>query len=199
MSHAAREDGPSQLGPTDVGTVQPLAAAKAPVGTGPIPTIGIVLSIMVVGVGVVGIHDALVGLGAVDGTPWIDHLVEVIDGWQPQAWLLPVGILLVLLGLWLLMAALRPRPQTGFALRAETGVYLRAADLQRLAVRAAGDVDGVISARSTASRRKVEVKIVGTGAPSTADRVRAAVEHALADLEPAPRVEVKISRTGGSS
>lgn len=175
----------------------PMAAAKAPVGHGPVPAIGIVLSLAVIGLGVVGIRDALVSAGAIEGETWISSVVELFDGWRPELWLVPVGVLLVLLGLWLLLVAVRPRPRTGIAVRAETGVYLRAADVKRIAVRAAADVDGVLTASADASRRKVDVQIATTGDSSTAERVRAAVQEVLQPLEVQPTVRVKVA--GGRS
>jgi len=177
----------------------PMAAAKPPVGVGPVPVVGAVLALVLVAVGVAGIRDALVAIGAVEGEPWIDSVVDTVDGWQPQFWLVPAGIALVLLGLWLLLAALRPRPRTGVAVRAETGVFLRTGDVERLAARAASDVDGVLSARSSATRRTVEVRVAVTGGANTADRVRTAVQDALQPLESIPTVQVKTTGSGGRS
>lgn len=183
---------PATSGATAPSGLTPMSAAKAPIGIGPVPTIGIVLSIAVVALGVVGIRDALVYAGAVDGTPWIESVADGVDGWQPQLWHMLLGALLVLIGLWLVFAALRPRPRTGIAVRAQTGVYLRNGDVERLSKSAASDCDGVLSADADASRRKVEVKIAITGGSATAEGVRAAVQEALEPLETRPDVRIKI-------
>ncbi len=199
MSHAAPTTEPATGAPVAGNRPAPMAAAKPPVGIGPLPFIGAVLALVVVALGVVGIRDSLVPLGAVEGEPWIDSVAGTVDGWQPQLWLVPLGIASVLLGLWLLLAALRPRPRTGIAVRAETGVFLRTGDVERLAARAASDVDGVLSARSSASRRKVDVRVRVTGGSATGDRVRTAVQDALQPLEIMPTVQVKTAGAGGGS
>ena len=198
MSHAAPtiEAAVSSAAPK---SRAPMAAAKPPVGVGPVPFVGAVLALVLVAVGVAGIRDALVAIGAVEGEPWIDSVVDTVDGWQPQFWLVPAGIALVLLGVWLILVALRPRSRTGVAVRAATGVFLRTGDVERLAARAASDVDGVLSARSSASHRKVEVQVAVTGGANTADRVRTAVQDALQPLESIPTVQVKTAGAGGGS
>ena len=198
MSHAAPtiEAAVSSAAPK---SRAPMAAAKPPVGVGPVPFVGAVLALVLVAVGVAGIRDALVAIGAVEGEPWIDSVVDTVDGWQPQFWLVPAGIALVLLGVWLILVALRPRSRTGVAVRAATGVFLRTGDVERLAARAASDVDGVLSARSSASHRKVEVRVAVTGGGNTADRVRTAVQDALQPLESIPTVQVKTAGSGGRS
>lgn len=198
MSHAAPtiEAAVSSAAPK---SRAPMAAAKPPVGVGPVPFVGAVLALVLVAVGVAGIRDALVAIGAVEGEPWIDSVVDTVDGWQPQFWLGPAGIALVLLGVWLILVALRPRSRTGVAVRAATGVFLRTGDVERLAARAASDVDGVLSARSSASHRKVEVQVAVTGGANTADRVRTAVQDALQPLESIPTVQVKTAGAGGGS
>lgn len=198
MSHAAPtiEAAVSSAAPK---SRAPMAAAKPPVGVGPVPFVGAVLALVLVAVGVAGIRDALVAIGAAEGEPWIDSVVDTVDGWQPQFWLVPAGIALVLLGVWLILVALRPRSRTGVAVRAATGVFLRTGDVERLAARAASDVDGVLSARSSASHRKVEVRVAVTGGANTADRVRTAVQDALQPLESIPTVQVKTAGAGGGS
>ena len=198
MSHAAPtiEAAVSSAAPK---SRAPMAAAKPPVGVGPVPFVGAVLALVLVAVGVAGIRDALVAIGAVEGEPWIDSVVDTVDGWQPQFWFIPAGIALVLLGVWLILVALRPRSRTGVAVRAATGVFLRTGDVERLVARAASDVDGVLSARSSASHRKVEVQVAVTGGSATGDRVRAAVQDVLQPLENAPTVQVTGAGSGGRS
>ena len=59
----------------------------------------------------------------------------------------------------------------------------------RLAVRAAQDVDGVLSARARIRRRRIDVAAVVTGEPTAvAQDVQRAVEERLAVLQPAAKV-----------
>lgn len=171
--------------------VKPPPAAKTPVGPGTISALGLLWSALLLGVGVVGVQAALVAAGVLTGTAWLTWVIQQVDGLAPAGWMLPVGVVLVVLGLWLLWAALRPRPRTAVALTAATGVFLKPRDLSRLAVAAADQVDGVQDAKATASRGKVSLRIVSTGASTVADEVRAAVTERLAALEKPVKVTVR--------
>ncbi len=175
--------------------VKPMNAAKTPVGPGSISAVGLLLALLVVGIGVVGVQAALVAAGLLTGKPWLTWALERPNGLTPAGWMLAVGLVLALIGLWLLLTALRPRPRTAVALQAATGVFLRPRDLARLAVAAAQDVDGVQDAHASATRRKVTVRITSTagetdGDPVT-DAVTATLTERLSALEKPVRVIVR--------
>ena len=152
---------------------------------------------LLLGVGVVGVQAALVAAGLLHGTSWLTWIIQQFDGLTASAWMVPAGIVLVLLGLWLVMMALRPRPSTAMTLAASTGVFLKPADVARLAVAAADQVDGVQDAKASASRGKVSLRIVGTGSSAIAGEVKQAVTERLSALD--PPVKVSVRATGGSS
>jgi len=179
-------------------TSPPLTAAKAPVAPGRITIVGMVLALVVIAVGVVGAHDALVAAGAVNGTRWVDALITPFDRLTAAIWVVPVGVVLVLVGLWLLAAALRPRPRTSLALRATTGVFLRRRDVARLARDAAQDVDGVTSAKVGVGRRTVTVTAAATTTDGIEQNVTDAVAARLAALATAPTVRVRVKTEAGS-
>jgi len=176
---------------------QPLAAAKAPVGPGLIAAIGLVLALAAACLGVVGIHDALIPSGLVAGSAWIGSAITAVDGLSPAAWTLPAGLLLLLVGAWALVTALRPRPRTAIAVAARTGVYLRPRDVARLARSAAEDVDGVTSATVGATRRAVTVSVRATSTRQVAADVTAAVAGVLSALAAQPKVRVRVTTEGG--
>ena len=86
----------------------PLPAAKAPVGPGTISLLGLLWSMLLLGVGVVGVQAALVAAGLLHGTSWLTWIIQQFDGLTASAWMVPAGLVLVLLGLWLVTMALRP-------------------------------------------------------------------------------------------
>ena len=139
----------------DGAQLQPLAAAKSPVGPGAIAALGLILAVGLLCLGAVGIHDALVPSGLVKGSSWIAATAAGLDGLSPAAWMVPAGLAVLAAGVWAMVTALRPRPRTAIALAARTGVFLRPRDVARLARTAAEDVDGVTSASASASRRTV--------------------------------------------
>ena len=184
--------GHNRQGPT------PLPAAKTPVGPGAVTVVALMLALLVVAVGVLGVHDALVAAGAASGTPWIDAVVKTFNKLTPAVWLAPVGTALVLLGLWMLLTALRPRPRTAIALNAKTGVFLRPRDVAKLARNAAQDVDGVTSAKVTVGRRKVAVAARATTTDGVEQKITQAVTTGLQALAKTPTVRVTVKTERGS-
>lgn len=183
----------------DTSTVQqspaPLPAAKTPLGPGVVTLVGLILAVLVIALGAVGVHDALVGAGAVADPSWVDAAAKGLQGLKPAFWLLPVGLTLVVLGLWLLVSALRPRPRTAIALQARTGVFLRPRDVATLARSAAQDVDGVTSAKVTASPRRISVAARSTTG-GLQQNIAQAVTTRLRALAKAPTVRVTIKTEG---
>lgn len=193
MSTAETSGTPSPARPP-----QPLAAAKAPVGQGAITFVGLVLALILLCLGVVGIHDALVAAGLVAGSAWIQAVVSALDGLSPAGWMVPAGVLLLVVGLWALITAVRPRPQTAIALDARTGVYLRPRDVARLTRIAVEDVDGVTSATVNATRRAVTVAVRATSTGQVRDQVSAAATEVLTPLATQPKVRVKVTTEAGT-
>ena len=182
--------------PTPTSDTAALPAPKQPVSPGTITAVGVVLALLVVALGVVGLHDALVAADAVDGSSWSAAAVSAVDGTRRGLWLVPAGVLAVLVGLWLLLTALRPRPRTAIALRADTGVVLRPRDVAALARSTAGDVDGVTSATASAQRRRVSVAVVATSDDGVREAVAAAVAARFAALSTTPSIRVSVKTEG---
>ncbi len=114
--------------------------------------------------------------------------------------MLAAGVLLVLLGGFLVRRALGRRSPVELSLGAGTHAWVTPTAAGRVAALAASDVDGVVTVRARARRRAVvlQVTALDTVAGTVGDEVRDAVGHALAGLEPQPRVRVSVSSVGGS-
>ena len=95
------------------GEVKPLPATKTPLGPGTISALGLLWSVLLLGVGVLGVQAALGAAGVLTGTSWLTWVIQRVDGLTPAGWMLPAGLVLGLVGLWLLATGLRPRPRTG--------------------------------------------------------------------------------------
>ncbi len=190
---------PATLDSDDSDESGPLAAAKAPVGVAPVAVTAIVVAVLFTALGVAAVRDALVTGGALTGSPWLVAAAGGLDGTTPAPWLLVLGVLLLVVGLWLVLTSLRRRPRTGIALRARTGVFLRPRDVSRLASGAASDVDGVLDATASATVKKVVVQVTTTGDPGTEQQVRDAVTARLSRADPAPDVRVRARTEGHAS
>jgi len=185
------ESGASPVEPT---------AGRIPTATPAAAPWAVLLALVVLALGVVGIRDALVAAGAFGGSSWTKNTANAIDGLTARTWMIPAGIGLAVLGLWWLLAALKPRKRTEISLSGTPGAWMRPGDLARLVQPTVENVEGVVSASTSATRRTVTVKATTTARDSA--EVRTAVTDAVGDrlsaLRRAPRVKVKARYIGGS-
>ncbi|MEP7161093.1 MAG: DUF6286 domain-containing protein [Dermatophilaceae bacterium] len=173
-----------------------MTAAKAPVGTGHAPLVGLLLALGLIALGVVGVQEPLVRSGATTGTSWTTWVLTRLDDVSPADWMLVVFVAAVLLGLLLLLVAFRRRPHKTLAVRATTGVYLRTRDLARLADHLLEGIDGVTDVNSSASGSRLTVTAT-TLEPRTrnstlSDTLHERLAPCLESFERAPKVSVSI-------
>lgn len=204
ISHVAASESVATESAAEVGSTgrRPivLGAAKQPVGTGQAAWIGQLVALVLIVVGVVGIREAALAVGWTSGSSWVESLARRADhGYGRSGWLVPIGIVAVVLGVWLVVVAVRPRPKKTLALASGTGVFLTRRGIQNLVHRCADDVDGVTAVQVDASRRRVVVRVTATDPGSVGPAVTAAVTQRLQALTNPPTVAVKTRREGGSS
>ncbi|MBO9553230.1 hypothetical protein [Cellulomonas sp.] len=171
--------------------------------------LGIVLAVLVVTLGVLCVREALVADARIDGRPWLAPAVDGLDGLGPSVALAATGVVVALVGLWLVLQAFGRRRRTrlpvsvpGSAAGAPTGTTIGVVDAARLARVAALDVDDVLDARATANRRTVTVTVTVPPGVQVDAPVRTAVAAQLAPLSTPPSIKVvsRVSeglRTGG--
>lgn len=169
------------------------AAGKPPVAAPAAGLVGAILSLGLVAAGIVGIRDSFVAADWINGQMWTKTAAEWIDGLTFDHWMIPVGIGLIVLGLWWLLAALKPRRKTAIAVKARTSVWMTPSDVARISSVATEAVPGVLSTRTTASRKKVIVTSQVTGADAAAIKIGIAesVRDSLSGLESPPKITVR--------
>ncbi len=179
----------TRLQPVDPKTPLALPAAAF---TGPL------IAVLVLAAGVVGIRDGILGAGWITGTSWTTAAAEWIDGLAFAGWMIPVAIAAIIIGLFLLLAALRPRRKTAVALTAQTSVWIEPAAIARIAADVARSVPGVLNAKATATRRAVTIRaqVTGDDRSGIAETITEQVKIALEPVQKAPKVTVR-SRVGG--
>lgn len=187
-----------------VGPVKPAKAVRRPLGTLPALIPGILLALVAIGIGVVGIHDALVywtrsgswDLISVHGATWTGASIHWVEKLTPQLWMTFAGAALALVGIWLVVLALKPRRVRGVAVTSSTYMWVEHSGVGRLAVAAAAQVPGVRSARGSAGRRTVNVTVeAGSGdSQQLATSVRDAIAARLAPLARAPKITVSVKQ-----
>lgn len=173
-----------------------MTAARPPVGTGPAPLFGLLLALALTALGVVGVQEALVRSGAINGTSWTSWVLTRLDGVRSADWMLLVFVAAALVGLLLLLVAFRRRPRKTLELRANTGVYLRTRDLARIADSLIGGTDGVTDVNASASHKRLRVTVT-TVEPkernnALSDSVRERLSPCLESLARAPKVSVNV-------
>ncbi|TNM67899.1 hypothetical protein FHN55_08810 [Streptomyces sp. NP160] len=169
-----------------------LRPAPLPTGAGRIGWLGPLLAVLLLGVAVVLGQDAWVRLsgGGANATTWLGSVISGLNGLSPSSALAVPAAIAVILGLVLLLAAFSRRRRKALVLRGDLGAHLTTRDVARLASGAARQVDGVLDATASATRRKVVVDVTTTGDSSTRGAVQADVQRALSALADAPKVTV---------
>ncbi|MBJ7338822.1 DUF6286 domain-containing protein [Mycolicibacterium sp.] len=183
--------------PASATSVTP-AAGRPPVAAPAAGYVGAVIALLLLAAGAVALRDAAVGWGWLRGTPWVTTAISGLDGLTYQGWMPAAGVAAVVVGLWFVSAALRPRRRTALAVPAQTSVWIPRADLARLAATAAGTVPGVLDAKASASLRTVGITADVTAGADTA--LKSAIGDAVADVlhgvtATTPRIKVRV-RTG---
>ncbi|MEV6413643.1 DUF6286 domain-containing protein [Kribbella sp. NPDC051718] len=167
--------------------------AKKPVAAPAAATVGIIAAVGVTAIGAVGIRDALVSTGTITGTSWLEWLFSKAEVLKPVDWMIPAGIAAMLIGLWILIAALKPRKSTHLAV-GDAGIWIRNRDAARLANNTATTIDSVITADTKAKGRKLNVIATATGDVSRVrDDLTAAISQRLQTITPLPRVRTRIN------
>lgn len=170
---------------------RPMKAAGQQTGSGRIGLLGPVMALVLTAIGFVLLHDAIAEADTRPGRTWLAAMADGLDRLTAEWWMIPAGVGIALVGVWLIFTAVRPRSRKTLAVTSETGVFLRTRDVARLASAAADDVDGVLSASSTATRRAVTVS-VESDRDGIADLVRDTVGQRLSALASPPKVKVRV-------
>lgn len=219
-AHVAPSDhDPSDHDPAAVATGAPVGAvpagaapvdvvppAAAPVLLAPAAVVSVLLCLGLVGLGVLALREALLGrevAGAVlvPGEPWFAPLLASATSVVPGAVAVASGVAAALLGVILLVLALRPRRVRTLRLVDPTGagvpIDLDPADVGDLAAQTALADGEVVTSRARADRRHIGLHLtVDPRDPHDVAALTAAaldrVERRLADIRPAPRVRVTV-------
>jgi hypothetical protein len=168
-----------------------MKAAAQQTGAGRIGLLGPVMALALTAIGFVLLHDAIAEADTRSGRTWLAAIIDGLDRRTAEWWMIPAGVGIALLGVWLVITALRPRSRKTLAVTSETGVFLRTRDVARIASAAADDIDGVLSASSVATRRAVTVT-VESDRDGVADLVRETVGQRLSALASPPKVKVRV-------
>ncbi|MFZ2174466.1 MAG: DUF6286 domain-containing Asp23/Gls24 family envelope stress response protein [Rhodococcus sp. (in: high G+C Gram-positive bacteria)] len=157
----------------------------------------VVIAVGAIGLAIVAARELLIVRGTIPSAPWIRNTFEWVGRLHWSDWIVPGAVAAVVLGVALVIAALKPRPRTHLPVRIGSTpiVWLRPTDLARKSSSQAGSVPGVRSAHTTVDRKHVTVRVVRSEVSPAADvaiAVREAVEPTLSLLGTSPELRVQV-------
>lgn len=175
----------------------------APTATPTTVWISLVLALVPIALAVVLVRDLAVTQGWATGTSWTTQLVDDVDSLSASAGVSIVGGVVAVLGLLLLITALRPARRTHVSLDTEADAWITPRAVAALARAVADRSAGVLEARTDkVSPRKVRILV--TAAPTvdrsgTARTAQQDVDTALGDLTTSrPSVTVRAAAGAAS-
>jgi hypothetical protein len=143
--------------------------------------VSLVLAVALVSVAVVSVHDLAVERGWTGGPSWTGSLVDDLDGLTAGTGVVVAGVVLAVVGLLLVLSALKPAPRTHVATPGETDVWVTRRAVRAVAVGAAEDTGGVLEASARHRRGRVVVTVQSDHA-DIVPAVETSVREALAGL-----------------
>lgn len=178
------------------------ATARSPLATAGAAYLGAVLSLALIAVGGVGIRDGVRAAGWITGSSWTGAAAERVDGLRFAGWMSFAGVAAVIVGVVIVVVAIKPRRKTSLEVSGRSSIVIARSDLARAAATAARDVPGVVDARATASRRKLNMNVKTTAGKGDHAAVKTAVSNAVGNaldmLAATPKIVVRTRTVGGS-
>lgn len=145
--------------------------------------LGLLLSLLLVTVAVITVRDLVVGQGWAEGSPWIPSWVDGLDGLTPGTPVLVAGIVAALVGLLVLVLALRPGRKTHVPAARGGDLWLTPDAVATVAATAADRTSGTLSATPVrATPRGATVQVLTRGGDGRA--AQEAAREVVGDLTP---------------
>ncbi|MBW8172463.1 hypothetical protein K0651_05285 [Ornithinimicrobium sp. Arc0846-15] len=130
--------------------------------------LAILVALGLIALAVVAVLDALVDQGLISGDMRLPKAVTAFDGIEPTNTVVAIAVILVLVGLWLTIAALKPSKFTHTATSGNKSVWISRAALEGSVRDAAGHTRGVSSVGDvSAGKSKITVSINTTADTQT--------------------------------
>lgn len=152
----------------------------------------ILIGILLVALAVIAGRDIWVLTSNTQQTPWLRPVFELFNSSLPS-WIVPASIAAVIVGLILVIIALKPRKRTHRGLESAISWWTRPVDISRMASQTAHKVPGVSNAHSAVKGSTLSVSVSGDSTdPSLGERVEAALAPLIARLDSPKQVKVRV-------
>lgn len=123
---------------------------------------------------------------------WIRPVFEWIGTADVSPVGVTVGIIVALIGLWLLITSFMPRPRTHVNVQSSSSIWVRPVDVARKATASARSELGRSRISSRATRRTLTVEVEDDGTGYIDQRLSAALAEEVKRLNPVPQVNVTV-------
>lgn len=127
-------------------------------------------------------------------TSWLLPVFNTIASSLIDAKVVTLGIIIALVGLWLVITAFIPRARTHVRVDSPASIWVRPVDIARKATNAARAETGSTTVRSKANRKKLTVEVDDDGTGSTQERVTSLLNGEFSRLQAPPAVAVKVNQ-----
>lgn len=124
-------------------------------------------------------------------TSWVQPVLDFLANHVVDVAAVTVGIIVSLIGLWLIIASFVPRKRTHVQVKSTASVWMRPVDIARKATSTARVETGGETIRSKADRRKLTVDVPEDGTGTAQERIAAALNGEFSRLQTPPAITVK--------
>lgn len=132
-------------------------------------------------------------------TSWVRPVLDFLGTRVVDATAVTVGIIISVLGLWLIISSFMRRGRTHMQVESPASIWVRPVDVARKSTYAARAEVGGENVRSKADSKRVTVEVEDDGSGHTEELVQGAVARELRHLSNPPAVAVKVlPRTGAA-
>ncbi len=149
-------------------------SAKNPPKATPVAAFtAVLIALLLIALAVVGVHDLVVTQKWAAGRSWSRTIIDGTNGLTRADWVVPLAVVALLIGLFLLFVSFRPRRSTHQHVPGDddfVDVWIAPAAVANMAKTAAEDAPGVLRAHPKATARRVRVS-VGTAPGTDRDQV----------------------------
>lgn len=171
-----------------------MSATKPPKAAPVAAFTAVIIALLFIALAVVGVHDLVVTQKWAAGTSWSQAVIDGTNGVTRADWVVPLAVLALLIGLFLLFVSFSPARTThqhvpGPDEDDSVDVWVTPGALATMATNAADDAPGVLSAHPKVSTRRVRVSVrttPGTDRDQVTDTVQQLVGERIGALSDRP-------------
>jgi hypothetical protein len=148
-----------------------------------------VLGLLLVAAAIITGREYAVAQDHYESEGWLDATARWISGTPWKPWMVVVAVACLLVGVWLLYAAVRPRRRTHRLLRHSGGLWTRNTDVARRLSAIALDDPNTVSATTKVTAGRAHVNVVASTAEES-QQLRARLDASAATLDKTPHLVV---------